>query len=125
MTIHIAGTNQEVFDRVCVHLARQGRRAATAGGKCLYQTEEGRRCAIGCLFPDDAPFAALDEGGLTAVGLIDEGTLTADVNPRFLGSLQKAHDFNIDPLGLRIALRDIAADYDLNPAAADTIKVWE
>jgi hypothetical protein len=45
-------TNQEVFDRVAEHLLTQKQKAKD-GLMCKYRTEDGRKCAIGCLIPDD------------------------------------------------------------------------
>ena len=44
---------QTTFDRVVSHLRRQHARAMGAFGLCLYRAANGRRCAAGCLIPDD------------------------------------------------------------------------
>lgn len=45
-------TPQEIFDTVCDHLATQKKRASKASGGCYYRTEDGLKCAVGCLIPD-------------------------------------------------------------------------
>ena len=44
---------QTTFDRVVSHLRRQNARAMGAYGLCRYRAANGRRCAVGCLIPDD------------------------------------------------------------------------
>lgn len=49
-------TAQEIFDYVCMHLAKQQKRAGTIKGgvfKCKYRTEEGLMCAVGCLLTEE------------------------------------------------------------------------
>ena len=47
-------TNQELFDTVVNHLVAQGRPAMdNSSGDCFYRDGLGRKCAIGCLIPDD------------------------------------------------------------------------
>jgi len=43
------------FDTVWAHLRRQGVRATNAGVGCVYLTEDGLRCAVGCLIPPGHP----------------------------------------------------------------------
>jgi hypothetical protein len=44
--------NQEIFDKVATHLFAQGERAHVSGS-CRYRTEDGLKCAVGCLIPDE------------------------------------------------------------------------
>jgi hypothetical protein len=44
---------QATFDKVVNHLRRQNARAMGAFGLCRYRVVNGRRCAVGCLIPDD------------------------------------------------------------------------
>ncbi len=43
---------QEIFDTVARHLLTQMERAADSFGCCSYRTDDGLKCAIGCLFAD-------------------------------------------------------------------------
>lgn len=45
-------TDQEAFEKAARHLLTQ-KKVAIEGGKSLYRTSDGRRCAIGALIPDD------------------------------------------------------------------------
>jgi hypothetical protein len=122
MTIHIAGTDQEIFDRVCAHLARQGERAIEAG-RCKYRTPDGLRCAIGGLLPEDADYGPLE--GLSIEGLINNGLVSVDVNRELLEQLQQAHDGMYSAAELREELRKIARRFGISPAAVETIQRWD
>lgn len=44
---------QEIFNRVCAHLVGMKERSMRATIKCAYRGDNGAKCAIGCLIPDD------------------------------------------------------------------------
>jgi hypothetical protein len=44
---------QETFDTVVSHLRRQNAKAVGNYGLCVYRSTNGRKCAVGCLIPDD------------------------------------------------------------------------
>lgn len=46
-------TKQETFDTVVNHLREQGRKASDNHGFCEYRTDDGLKCAAGCLILDD------------------------------------------------------------------------
>lgn len=127
MTIHISGTNQEIFDRVCAHLAQQGRKSKRlSSGGCVYRADDGARCAVGCLLPDDAPFADLDNLDDTSIRtLMRNGLISADPPVDLLAKLQEAHDENETVRGLRNHLVDIAFQFSLVPDAAEQIERWQ
>ncbi len=45
--------NQQLFDIVSKHLLKQGRRSVNAYGSCRYYGDDGLKCAIGCLIPEN------------------------------------------------------------------------
>jgi hypothetical protein len=45
-------TKQETFDIVINHLRKQGCKAESPGGGCLYRGLNGTKCAAGILIPD-------------------------------------------------------------------------
>jgi hypothetical protein len=60
---------QEIFDKVVDHLATQKKQSRALGnGKCAYRTEDGLKCAAGCLIPDSA--YSSDMECITFVGVI-------------------------------------------------------
>jgi hypothetical protein len=49
-------TDQEMFDTILTHLRQQGLKSvgsSTEGPTCRYRTKDGRKCAVGCMIPDD------------------------------------------------------------------------
>lgn len=52
-------TDQEIFDTVARHLLSQGKRS-TEFGFCTYRSEDGLKCAVGCLIADEFYSAAIE-----------------------------------------------------------------
>lgn len=46
-------TAREIFDHVKQHLLTQNVRSTLGNGLCAYRGENGCKCAIGCLIPDE------------------------------------------------------------------------
>lgn len=44
---------QDIYTKVRTHLLKQNERATDEYGSCAYRGENGKKCAIGCLIPDD------------------------------------------------------------------------
>lgn len=98
-------TPQQIFDKVALHLLRQGLVSVNSAGNCLYRSPEGLKCAIGCLIPDER-YSPDFEGGdantvdyliahnsrfagaLKATGIDTQHHVSRDL----LASLQKLHD---------------------------------
>jgi hypothetical protein len=91
-------TKQETFDIVARHLLTQNAKAwgpydsdigPTQG--CVYRDADGRKCAAGCLIPDDVYRPRLEgeiaDGQVMRAILIDHGH-----EPGFVRSLQHVHD---------------------------------
>lgn len=121
---------QEVFDTVCKHLVKQGRRAVNLShGQCKYRASNGDKCAVGVLIPDDR--YRLDMEGMT-LGVIKfelECAVPAfRVDKNFLGALQRVHDFadswdeggGLSARGIR-CLRGVADMYVLNTKVLDEL----
>lgn len=92
-------TNQrkiELLDRVIAHFEKQGKRAESSDGMCLYRGEGGMKCAVGCLIADENYSSELENkyanepeviGALAKSGVeTDSGTI------EFLRELQRMHD---------------------------------
>ena len=47
-------SKQEIFDFVVNHLRLQGKKPLNEHGTCAYRGENNRKCAAGCLIPDDS-----------------------------------------------------------------------
>ena len=49
-------TTQKLFNKACEAVVKQGRRATSSDGSCLYEVENGDRCAVGHLIEDYGPY---------------------------------------------------------------------
>lgn len=97
---------QRIYETVRAHLAVQGRRAVIIkeDGKpvCAYRTPEGRKCAIGCLIPDELYDADMESRGAVSVlklfPKVAQHLGVADHKDEgFLLALQCAHDYSFKP----------------------------
>lgn len=66
-------TAQEIFNTVAAHLLRQGRKAEGYGTQpgCAYRSNDGDKCAVGCLIPDDDYSIEL-EGAVVTPNLLED-----------------------------------------------------
>jgi hypothetical protein len=107
-------TRQEIFDKVAKHLLTQNSKAVDADSRCQYKMPDGRRCAIGCLIPDELYDPEM-EGELLR-DLLKKfpvlQTLWSDADRYFVCSLQMVHD--IYPVAHWVdVLRFIANQFEL------------
>lgn len=82
--------NQEAFTKSCEHLIKQGRRAISSTGLCMYRAPDGTMCAVGCLIPDDQYRDRLEGKGAAEVSIMV--TELAGVSVKLLHGLQTIHD---------------------------------
>lgn len=87
-------TKQEMFDKVAEHLLKQGGPAwDDKDGACKYRAPNGRKCAAGCLIPDN--MYRKEWEGSAADCLRDRDDrypLDKLFNGMFARTLQNAHD---------------------------------
>lgn len=130
-TTAIQGTSdQEIFNRVCAHLAQQ--KGPSKGGPsangCAYRGAGGRSCAIGGLFPDAAYLPEMEE--CSARDLVEREKrygLAAYIgsNPALLMRLQDAHDEARDAADLRDRLYYVAEYFGIKDTeAVKAITEW-
>lgn len=81
-------TAQEVFDQVVTHLLTQGRPSAQ-GGHCLYRSENGLKCAAGCLIGDGEYDEEMEESSW--MQLAGDG-LVPLAHDGLIQALQEVHD---------------------------------
>lgn len=88
---------QEIFDKVLDHLRTQGKPAVESiKGICQYLTNDGRKCAIGCLIPEGS--TAFNTKGNVNVLLERNPELkelwgvNSDNDVEFLLTMQGVHD---------------------------------
>jgi len=110
---------QMIFDKVCAHLAQQKKRSIF-GSQCAYRGENGMKCAVGALLPDDMCREEME--GTGAVLLCRQiGWLIPYAG--LLDELQDVHDFAGHCI--KAQLKDLAYSYRLNPNAITLITEWE
>lgn len=44
---------QEIFNKVVLHLNKQGVKSVNEDGRCMYRGDNGTMCAVGCLIHDN------------------------------------------------------------------------
>lgn len=115
-------TLQEVFDKSVGGVIAQGRPGRNLHRACSYRTADGLKCAAGHLIEDEHYYPAL-EGNL-AWGASVRPALKASGVPdsSLVSALQVAHDDSGDGRDFLPAFakrsREIAAEYNLDPSAA-------
>ena len=108
-------TAQQVFDQVAAHLLKQNKTSET-GPYCAYRSEDGLKCAAGCLIGEDE----YDEDAMEGQNWL---ALTAkDLAPHhhegLIHALQFIHD-NKDPEEWRASLRRYADVHKLDSAVLE------
>lgn len=133
---HSITSDQRAFNAVCRHLATQKHRARTrltdepispSAYACQYFTERtGDRCAIGALLTHtSARYAEEHYSGEGITSIAQFIRPFPDISLTLLEQLQTAHDESDDLTQLRFTLSTIAEDFNLNPAAIQSITSWE
>lgn len=125
---------QEIYDKVCAHLAQQKTRSrgVMEDGRmdCAYRMPDGRRCAIGALIPDSMYVPEMDnpsDGESSTVGPLFHRypEVAAYIgHPELCRALQAAHDFSEDVYHVRRELVGAAQAFDLTPGAEQAITEW-
>ncbi len=58
---------QEAFDKMVSHLRKQGEQSKVRiGKKCLYRSDTGLKCAVGCLIPDEDYCSDMENQGASS-----------------------------------------------------------
>ena len=112
---------QEIFDTVATHLFRQGHQAiAIAIAACLYRAPNGDMCAVGVLIPDE--YYKKDFEMLPVGAICSQFPEWLAVHILLLKALQRVHDSKWNwktEERLRIALRIVAKNHDLDDSIVD------
>ncbi len=105
-------TAQEVFDKVVSHLRSQGGPAVNEEGTCMYRAPGGKKCAVGCMIPDDV-YSKNMECRLVS-SIIDAYSALSDLQDHvvLLEELQEIHD-QVDPSEWEIAFEAMTASHGL------------
>lgn len=114
-------SEQEIFDVVYRGLAGQGfkRSMATLPGTlypgCSYRGNDGLKCAIGQLIPDDKYDPSFELGNNVVEGNpnIREAAGIPDHLVSYASSLQQIHDSKETPIGMKYGLHSFAKAHNL------------
>ena len=87
----------DVFNKVSEHLLAQNEQALDANEECVYRSETGLKCAVGCLIKDEFYFESLEYSSLSKTGAIAKalkrsGVVLTREMLDLLIRLQKLHD---------------------------------
>jgi hypothetical protein len=112
-------TAQEIFDKVSNHLLTQNAQSLD-NGSCVYRTEDGKHCAVGCLIPTEFYSERIEGMGVSAIEVMsvlhNSGVLYSSTKHTnevmLLADLQEMHD-KTDPSVWPMKLKDIAAAFNL------------
>ena len=86
-------TNQEILDKVANHLLTQNEKAYNEDEhSCAYLDPEGRKCAVGCLIPDDQYSKELEGAIITSNPKLKALPCMQGLDLDFLRDLQMLHD---------------------------------
>lgn len=125
-------TNQQIFDKACLHLAQQKRSTWSIDGQCVYLSPDGLKCTVGCLM---SPQQLESHGSYRGyVELLEVHTRKAgdlvmadflQSNQPLLEALQQAHDGDeCNAAGMRTRLSEVAQTFELNAGAVAQIQEW-
>jgi len=111
--------SQELFNTIAEHLMKQNAQSINEDGNCLYKDAEGRKCAVGCLIPDDLYDAEIEGRMIVWDGAIYHLLLKVipDVDREgaiLLRELQKVHDRCYLEGTFGDALRAVVTVHDLD-----------
>lgn len=134
MTITLAtlaqATEQQIFDQVVTHLAKQRKGAHLEEKGCAYRGEGGSMCAAGCLIADSEYEPAMDNiGGPTAWDSLVSQGFAPPQHEQFILKLQRIHDSHFgseemdnDALGVALSnFYPITFSNDLNTKVLDEV----
>lgn len=125
--VHTA-TNQDIYDFVCDHLYRQGKRAWHGGiFTCAYRAPDGTTCAVGCILPDAQYLPNMESQSIEVIAQSFNlsWALDSERNPdrtKLLWRLQTIHDsdHSWSTSGeMAHRLTELALEFGLNPAKAN------
>lgn len=113
-------TTQTLFNTVAAHLLTQGKRASVVDWDgeelCRYRGQNGTKCAIGCLIPDELYKSRMEGFSISSLLYDDDFGLKTyfdGVDKRILSNLQLIHD-TTSPNTWKEELAKVAVAYKLN-----------
>jgi len=119
-------TRQEIFEIGARHLLNQGERSERLGKTgdmfCSYRGDEGRKCVIGALIPDDKYDPNMEERGVYSLLIDFPECLDVVDDEFFLTSLQQIHDRNL-PISWKEKLYNLGKEWNLDTSFLDSLEL--
>lgn len=120
-------SNQQIFDKVAVHLFTQGKQSENKSGTCLYRGRQNTSCAVGCLIPDSLYERDMEENIYEALydSFPQIRTLFGSHSKDLLIELQLVHDVSgnwVITKKMHDALLAVADKFDLDASILDGLK---
>ncbi len=85
-------TEQETFNKVVRHLRKQKVKSLRNGGfGCAYRGDNGTKCAVGCLIPDELYHPSM-EGKVAFESDMRNFLQLLDIDTELANDLQEVHD---------------------------------
>lgn len=107
-------TNQEAFEKMVLHLRKQGAKATVVPGRglssCMYRAPNGFRCAVGCLIPDDEYSPDFERASVSCI--VGKVPSLDGVSMNLLIAMQHVHD-NHEVYAWEAQFSDVAECYGL------------
>ena len=101
-------TERRIFDKIYEHFVTNNSERATGSEGCEYRTEDGRTCAIGCLFTEEQYheyLEHLEEQNVNSLGsALNAIGIDLNFHGSFLTQMQSRHDWADNDLDYRIKL---------------------
>lgn len=124
-------TTQEAYEKIRAYFSRDGADLAyeaydDGARKCLYRTADGRKCAVGCLIPDELYRPRFEGNAVDGIVNTEDAALRELLNGKsvegarkltFLVEAQEAHDGSMSVREFIERLDELAAEHNLNVAA--------
>ena len=102
-------SEQEVFDQVKNHLLTQMECSVNEQEHCVYKSEEGLKCAAGCLIAEHQYDPKME--GEAWSGLVTQG-IVPNAHEELIGKLQSIHDGML-PENWSFELEELAKERNL------------
>ena len=111
-------TRQDLFNTAYAGLKAQGfKQSLGSRGHCQYRGEDGCKCAVGHLIPDERYNPSFEGNGVTYTPISSAAGVEEVGGILFLREMQVAHDHGELPLVMEAKLRALAEKHGLTVPA--------
>lgn len=101
---------QEIFNKVVEHARTQKQKAINKYGSCRYRTEDGLKCFVGALIPDDKYDPVIE--GINPFSVESGGNESWEISARKMNSILTEIGYNIEHKELLLKLQSIHDSFD-------------